>query len=95
MPKVVKPLTELEVKNLKPRVTPDGTLKMDKVVVDGRPKKSLSEQQVQEVKKLAGALPKQRLAAYLGMCENTLNEICKAVNTRPVSAEPNKMSVTN
>ena len=25
MPKVVKPLTELEVKNLKPRVMPDGT----------------------------------------------------------------------
>ena len=29
MPKVVKPLTELEVKNLKPRVMPDGTLKMN------------------------------------------------------------------
>ena len=35
MPKVVKPLTELEVKNLKPRVMPDGTLKMNKVLVGG------------------------------------------------------------
>ena len=37
MPKVVKPLTELEVKNLKPRVMPDGTLKMNKVLVGGCP----------------------------------------------------------
>ena len=35
--------------------------------------------QVQEVKTLAGVLSKQQLAAYFGMCENTLNEICKAV----------------
>ena len=47
--------------------------------VGGRPQKSLSEQQVQEVKTLAGVLSKQQLAAYFGMCENTLNEICKAV----------------
>ena len=45
--------------------------------VGGRPQKSLSEQQVQEVKTLAGVLSKQQLAAYFGMCENTLNEICK------------------
>ena len=37
MPKVVKPLTELEVKNLKPRVMPDGTLKLNKVLVGGCP----------------------------------------------------------
>lgn len=47
--------------------------------VGGRPQKSLSEQQVQEVKTLAGVLSKQQLAAYFGKCENTLNEICKAV----------------
>ena len=43
------------------------------------PEKSQSKQQVQEVKTLAAVLSKQQLAAYFGMCENTLNEICKAV----------------
>ena len=37
MPKVIKPLTELQVRNLKPRVMPDGTLKMNKVLVGNCP----------------------------------------------------------
>lgn len=37
MPKLVKSLTELEVKNLRPRMIPDGTLKMNKVLVGGCP----------------------------------------------------------
>ena len=45
--------------------------------VGGRPQKSLSKQQVQEVKTLAGALSKQQLAAYFDMCEYTFNAICK------------------
>ena len=35
MPKQVKPLTEIAVKNLKPKQKPDGTLDVDKTAVGG------------------------------------------------------------